>query len=64
MEEIANLVGLTGSELTSLVLIGVGLVVGWVILRVILKLTAALFRTGCLAIILILGIYFMVNWLN
>ena len=64
MEEIANLVGLTGSELISIVVIAIGLVVGWIALRVILKLTAALFRAGCLAIVVIVGVVLLLNWLN
>lgn len=64
MEEIANLIGLTGSELLSVLVIAIGLVVAWVALRVILKLTQALFRAGCLAIVVIVGVVTVLNWLN
>jgi hypothetical protein len=45
-----------GVELTGLVplaILAVILVVGWTLLRVVLKLTATLFRVGCIIIALI-----------
>lgn len=64
MEGIANLIGLTASELLSVLVVAIGLIVGWVVLRVILKLTQALFRAGCLAIAVIVGVVLLLGWLN
>lgn len=54
MDAIAQLLGLTAQELTQLLIMAGVLVVGLVVLRVFLKLTATLFRFGCLGILLLL----------
>ena len=48
----------------SIVVIAIVLVVGWVLLRLGLKLTAALFRVGCFIIFLIIAGIALLSLLN
>lgn len=43
-------------DLTLIIGVAVVLVVGWILLRVALRLTAALFRIGCFVIFLIVAL--------
>ena len=56
--------GLTTGELTQMVILAVVLLVGLFLARMALKLTAALFRIGCLAVLFIVGAIFLLNVLN
>lgn len=64
MDAIANLLGLTIQDLTTLIALGLILVVAWFALRVTMKLTASLFRAGCITILLILGAVFLLFVVN
>ena len=44
-----------GNDLFTIALLLIGLAVVWTILRGVLKLTARLFRIGCIAIVLLVG---------
>jgi hypothetical protein len=43
------------SNLTTVILVILGLAIVWTILRTALKITARLFRMGCLAIVILVG---------
>jgi len=43
------------SNPTTIILLIIGLAVVWTILRTVLRLTARLFRMGCIAILILLG---------
>lgn len=59
MDEIALLAGLTVDELIMLAILAVVLVIAWFFLRAALKLTATLFRAGCIAIFLFIAAGFL-----
>ncbi len=48
-------------ELMTLLLILVGLVIGWIMLKVVLRLTMRIFGCGCLALLVIFGIALFVR---
>lgn len=64
MEQIAQLIGISAAELTQLLILAAVLVVGLVLLRTALKLTAALFRIGCFGILLIVAAVFIFQLLG
>lgn len=64
MEQIAQIIGLTAAELTQLVILAGVLLVGLFVLRIMLKLTAALMRIGCIGIVLIVAAVFLVQLLS
>jgi len=49
------------SDLTTIILVIIGLAVVWTILRTVLKLTARLFRVGCIAIVILGGGIWLMN---
>jgi hypothetical protein len=61
MDSLSAFLGLTGSELTQLVVLGVVLFIVLFLARVALKLTATLFRIGCFGIFLILAALFVMR---
>ncbi|MFQ5422219.1 MAG: hypothetical protein ACE5FD_16470 [Anaerolineae bacterium] len=64
MSELLANFGLTTGEVTQMVILAVVLLVGLFLARMALKLTAALFRIGCFAILFIVGAIFLLNVLN
>jgi len=64
MDSLSTLLGLTGSELTQLVVLGIVLFMVLILARLALKLTAALFRIGCFGIFLILAALFAIRALS
>jgi len=64
MESIAQLIGLSVAELTQLLMLAAVLLVGLFILRAVMKLTAAIFRMGCLAILFIVAAVFLLQVLG
>ncbi len=48
-------------ELTTLLLILVGLVIGWTVLKVAFRLTMRIFGCGCLTLLVIFGIVLIVR---
>jgi hypothetical protein len=38
--------------------------VGWTFLRTVLKLTARLFRIGCLVLVVLVGVIWLAGWLG
>lgn len=64
MDAIAEFIGLTAPELIQLLMLAAILVVGWFVVRLFLKLTAALFRVGCVGIILLVGAIYLATMLN
>ncbi len=64
MESLAQLIGVTTGELTQLLILGAVLLVGLFLLRAALKLTATLFRFGCLGVLLIIAAIYAYNLLN
>ena len=61
MDTLLEAVGLTGGEFTRILVLGLLLLVGLMMARVALKLTATLFRIGCFSIILIVAALFLFN---
>jgi len=61
MDTLLESVGLASGELTRLLVLGVVLLVGLILARIALKLTASLFRIGCLSIFLIVAAVFLFN---
>ena len=64
MDAIAQAIGITAAQLNQLLVLAVVLVVGLVVLRVVLKLTATLFRVGCFGIVLIVAAVYIIRILN
>ncbi len=64
MDTIAQMVGVTTQELTQLLILVAILVVGWFLLRLFFKLTAAVFRMGCFGIILIAAAVYVLQLLG
>jgi hypothetical protein len=50
-----------GSTIINVVLILVGLAIGWTILKAILKLTMRLFAIGCLVIFVLVGLGWIIG---
>lgn len=48
-------------ELIAPLLILIGLVIGWVVLKVVLRLTMRIFGCGCLALLVVFGIVLLVR---
>jgi hypothetical protein len=48
-------------ELMTLLLILVGLVIGWTVLKVVLRLTMRIFGCGCFALLVIFGVAFLLR---
>ncbi len=48
-------------QLMTLLLILVGLVIGWTVLKVVLRLTMRIFGCGCFALLVIFGIALIVR---
>ena len=46
---------------TTFILAIIGLAVVWTILRIVLKLTARLFKLGCIAIVILVGGIWLIN---
>ena len=55
MDALLQTMGLTSAEMVQFVALGLILLVGLVVLRVIFRMTAALFRVGCFAALLLLA---------
>lgn len=55
LQPIAELFGLSVGQLILVVAIGVGMVVGWYVLKLVLRIAAKVFTIGCVGIILLLG---------
>lgn len=55
MAAIAELLGLTVAQLTTILIAGVVLVVGWYVLKTVLKLAVRSFTVGCVTIVLAVG---------
>jgi hypothetical protein len=55
MDVLAELLGLLPGELMQLIILGIVLFVGLILVRVLFRLTATLFRLGCFFILLIVG---------
>lgn len=64
MDSLLETIGLTSGELTQLIVLAGILIVGLFLARVALKLTAALFRIGCFAVILIVAAVFALKMFN
>jgi hypothetical protein len=56
--------GLSSGEMTQMIILAVVLLVGLFLLRTFFKLTATLFKIGCLAILFIVATIFMLNLVN
>ena len=59
MEAISQGLGLTVAQFTQLLVLAATLGIGLVLLRVFLKLTAAIFRTGCIGIVLLIAAFYV-----
>ncbi|MBE2197634.1 MAG: hypothetical protein IAE79_03420 [Anaerolinea sp.] len=64
MEALANLLQITPEQLMQVVTLGIVLLIGLVLLRVFLKLTATLFRIGCFGIFLIVAVVYVLSVLS
>lgn len=56
--------GLTTQEITQLAILAVGLLGGLFLLRVLFRLTATLLRIGCIGIVFIVGVVFLLQLFN
>lgn len=55
---VADLLGITTGEITTLLVLAVVVVVGWAILRTVIRMAVRTFATGCVVILLLgLGLY-------
>lgn len=59
MQAIADLLGLTPDQLTILLIAGVVLVIAWYALRAVLKIARRVFTIGCVGIIVLVGILYL-----
>jgi hypothetical protein len=58
LQPLADLLGVTLGQLTTVIWIAAALLVGWAVLKVVLKLAIKVFSTGCLTIVIIaVGLY-------
>jgi len=58
LEPVANLVGLTATQLIVVAIACAALVIGWIVLKVLLKIAMKVFAIGCLTIAAIgMGLY-------
>jgi hypothetical protein len=48
----------------TLILVLAGLVVGWILLRVLLKFTVRIFACGCLVLLLVGGAYLLTTFVG
>ena len=64
MDTILETLGLTSGELIQLLVLGVALMIVLFLARLAFKLTATLIRIGCIGIILIVAVVFILNLLN
>lgn len=64
MEDLLAQIGLTPNELMQMVILAVILLVGLVLARIALRLTAALLRIGCFIVLMIITAVFILNLLN
>ncbi|MEM7113199.1 MAG: hypothetical protein AAF614_12260 [Chloroflexota bacterium] len=53
MDALLDAIGLTGAELTQILVVIAVLVVALIVLRTMFRLTAALFRAGCFVVVLV-----------
>lgn len=60
MEAIAQLVGLTVTQLLILAAAGAVLVVGWYVLKAALKIASRVFTIGCVGIVVVVGVLYLV----
>ena len=64
METLLDTIGLTGGELTQILITITVLLVALILVRTMFRLTAALFRVGCFVVILVGGTLLVLNLLN
>lgn len=64
MDALAEVLGLAAGDLVQLIILGGILLVALLILRVVFRLTATLFRVGCFGILLILAAIFVLRVLG
>lgn len=58
LQPLADLLGVTLGQLTTVIWVAAALLVGWAVLKVVLKLAIKVFSTGCLTIVIIaVGLY-------
>jgi hypothetical protein len=55
LQPIGDLFGLSVSQLVLVVAIGLGLVVGWYVLKLVFRIASKVFTIGCVGILLLLG---------
>ncbi len=61
MDALAQLVGISSQELMELVILALVLLGGLFLLRLVFKLTAAVFRLGCLGILLLITAVYLLR---
>jgi hypothetical protein len=64
MDALLDSIGLTGGELTNILIIIAVLLVGLFLVRAMFRLTATLFRLGCFVVILIAVVMLWLNLFN
>lgn len=55
MDAIAELLGITVSQLTILGVAGAALVVAWFVLKTVMKIASRVFAIGCLGLLVVVG---------
>lgn len=64
MDVLLDAIGLTGAELTQILVVIAVLLVALILIRTMFRLTAALFRVGCFVVILVGATLLVLNLLN
>jgi hypothetical protein len=59
LESVADLLGLTTQQLTTVIVLGIAVIAGWYALRVVLRIARKVFSIGCLGIIILLAILYI-----
>lgn len=55
MDAIAELLGITTAQLTTLAIAGAALVVAWYVLKTVMKIATRVFAIGCLGLLVVVG---------
>jgi ABC-type iron transport system FetAB permease component len=60
LQPIGEWFGLSVTQLILVVVIGVGLVVGWYVLKLVFRIASKVFTFGCVGILLLLGALYVI----
>jgi hypothetical protein len=60
LQPIGEWFGLSATQLILVVVIGVGMVVGWYVLKLVFRMASKVFTFGCVGILLLLGALYLI----